>query len=370
MTRERFWGVAALVVAIGIGAMLGRKPVLAAPGSSDVPRPPDRLADTGLYLDVRSELIDPANRPFAPQYPLWSDGLTKKRWVYLPPGGVIDATDDSGWRFPVGYPVLEGVQSERTQRRNAPVMASRERLGVRELPLERRWHRRGAGVRRGCGRRRRGGKRPASQHPVTNRLHRLHGTTRAGPLGFNPLQLSTDRDPNAIHGEPLAPGMITLKDLVEEHRLMPQRHELVSNPPRIQTNNPATRAVLGYLAANCAMCHDGSDGVAVLGPSLKYADLMENADLRRAQSRRTPLDLAGARPVRRLHQTRASRRPGAQRPAPAHAFPLTILPDATTRHRRPRSACCRRDHALDSGALTSTSAQVRRCARAQVRTCT
>ena len=75
MTRKRFWGVAALVGAIGVGAMLGRKPVLAAPGSSDVPRPPDRLADTGLYLDVRSGLIDPANRPFAPQYPLWSDGI-------------------------------------------------------------------------------------------------------------------------------------------------------------------------------------------------------------------------------------------------------------------------------------------------------
>ena len=37
-----------------------------------------------------------------------------------------------------------------------------------------------------------------------------HGTTRPGPLGFNALQLSTDRDPNAIHGEPLAEGMTTL----------------------------------------------------------------------------------------------------------------------------------------------------------------
>jgi hypothetical protein len=279
MTRERFWGVAALVVAIGIGAMLGRKPVLAAPGSSDVPRPPDRLADTGLYLDVRAGLIDPANRLFAPQYPLWSDGLTKKRWVYLPPGGVIDATDDSGWRFPEGTRFwkefsLNGRKVETRLLWRAEggwvfasyrwnddgtdaALASEE--GVADV------------VEVASGRR----------HNIPSRTDctACHGTTRAGPLGFNPLQLSTDRDPNAIHGEPLAPGMITLKDLVEEHRLMPQRHELVSNPPRIQTNDPATRAVLGYLAANCAMCHDGSDGVAVLGPSLKYADLMENADL-------------------------------------------------------------------------------------------
>lgn len=36
-----------------------------------------------------------------------------------------------------------------------------------------------------------------------------HGTKRPDPLGFNALQLSTDRDPNAIHGEPLAPGTTT-----------------------------------------------------------------------------------------------------------------------------------------------------------------
>jgi len=287
MTRTRFWSVAVLVASIGIAAMPGRKPVLAPPGSSDVARPPDRLADTGLYLDVRAGLIDPANRPFAPQYPLWSDGLAKKRWVYLPSDATIDATDDSAWRFPVGTRFwkefsLNGRKVETRLLWRAPggwVFASY------------RWNDEGTDaalvseegvadvVEVATGRR----------HNIPSRTDctAFHGTTRAGPstssgqgpLGFNPLQLSPDRDPNAIHGEPLGPGMITLKELVEEHRLMPQRHDLVSNPPRIRTNDPGTRSVLGYLAANCAMCHDGSDGVSVLGPSLKYADLMENADL-------------------------------------------------------------------------------------------
>ena len=44
---------------------------------------------------------------------------------------------------------------------------------------------------------------------------------RANPLGFTALQLSTDRDPGAIHGEPLRPGMLTTKVLVEEGQALP-----------------------------------------------------------------------------------------------------------------------------------------------------
>src|SRR6185436_19468498 len=78
---------------------------------------PPRLSDTGLYLEGRIGVIDPRNQPFSPQYPLWSDGASKARWIYLPPGATID-TRDSGdpstgsassraqsrgdWQMPVG----------------------------------------------------------------------------------------------------------------------------------------------------------------------------------------------------------------------------------------------------------------------------
>ena len=52
-------------------------------------------------------------------------------------------------------------------------------------------------------------------------------------LGFDALQLSTDRDPNAPHAEPLTASMITLKTLMDENLIAPQRPELVTNPPRI-----------------------------------------------------------------------------------------------------------------------------------------
>ncbi len=42
------------------------------------------------------------NIAFAPQYPLWSDGASKRRWIHLPPGTAIDASRADAWEFPLG----------------------------------------------------------------------------------------------------------------------------------------------------------------------------------------------------------------------------------------------------------------------------
>src|SRR5262245_34515069 len=63
---------------------------------------PVHLADTGLFTPGSLDVVAAANRPFSPQYPLWTDGATKRRWVYLPEGGTIDASDIRRWEFPVG----------------------------------------------------------------------------------------------------------------------------------------------------------------------------------------------------------------------------------------------------------------------------
>ncbi len=45
----------------------------------------------------------PANAAtFTPQYPLWSDGATKRRWISLPDGTAIDGSRPAAWEFPVG----------------------------------------------------------------------------------------------------------------------------------------------------------------------------------------------------------------------------------------------------------------------------
>lgn len=240
---------------------------------------PETLADTGLFEDLQSGVVRAENRAFAPQYSLWSDGLTKKRWVYLPPGATIDATDVDRWVFPVGIRFwkefsLNGrrVETRLLWKRSPTDWAFGSYVwndagtDARLAPAE------GvkAVVELSSGR--------SHSIPSNADCTACHGKNETGPLGFNALQLSTDRDPNAIHGEPFDPATLTLKDLVSEHRLLPQRHDLVANPPRIKTENPSTRAILGYLAANCAMCHNGRDEIAADGPSMTYRELLEDGD--------------------------------------------------------------------------------------------
>ena len=64
--------------------------------------PPALLSDTGLYADVARREVDPQNLAFSPQYPLWTDGAAKRRWIRLPAGAAIDASDPDAWVFPVG----------------------------------------------------------------------------------------------------------------------------------------------------------------------------------------------------------------------------------------------------------------------------
>lgn len=248
----------ALAASTGVVATGG-----AAAAGLDAARAPERLADTGLYAAGRFGTVDERNRPFSPQYPLWSDGATKARWVFLPRGTAIDWTPANEWDFPVGTRfwkefTFKGRKVETrflwkaspsrwvassyvwNEEQTDAVLAPEEGLaGVADIA-------------------------PGRRHDIPSATDCLacHGSRRTGPLGFNALQLSTDRDPNAVHREALAPGMVTLKTLVEQGLLMPAQTDLVADPPRIRTGNPRTRAVLGYLAANCGGCHNRSDEIA------------------------------------------------------------------------------------------------------------
>lgn len=73
------------------------------PGCVDDPdNPPDLLECTGLYADFAQKLVAPGVREFSPAVPLWSDNAEKRRWIWLPPGTVIDNTRSNSWSFPVG----------------------------------------------------------------------------------------------------------------------------------------------------------------------------------------------------------------------------------------------------------------------------
>ena len=66
-----------------------------------VPPLPPTLADTGLF-EPGTLNVESRNQAFTPAYPLWTDGMGKRRWLYLPAGTAIDKSDPDAWQFPVG----------------------------------------------------------------------------------------------------------------------------------------------------------------------------------------------------------------------------------------------------------------------------
>jgi hypothetical protein len=269
--------LAAVLVAGAASQQVSRAAVVAA---LDPEMLPLHLADTGLYAADDRAVFAPGVRQFLPQYPLWSDGLTKRRWVLLPTGSSIDATSELAWDFPVGTKFWKefSLNRRRIETRmswkSSPtewqmasyvwndegtdaVLASRDGVpGVVEIA-------------------------PGRRHSIPSRSDcaACHGSQRMGPLGFNALQLSNDRDPNAIHGEALAPGMLTLADLIKQGMLAPAPAHFIADPPRIRTSDSTTRSVLGYLATNCMICHDGGRDGTPLGPSLAMREMLEDADI-------------------------------------------------------------------------------------------
>lgn len=90
-------GALRAVLGVAIGALLSAAwlvatPAAAAPAASEAL--PLHLRDTGLDA--------PDVIAFEPRHALWSDGAAKRRWIRLPPGGVVDASDPDAWRFPRG----------------------------------------------------------------------------------------------------------------------------------------------------------------------------------------------------------------------------------------------------------------------------
>jgi cytochrome c553 len=242
------------------------------------PVAPRLLSQTGLYSDAAKLKIDERNRTFSPQYPLWSDGATKRRWVRLPVGSKIDVTDLARWELPVGTKFwkefsFNGKKVEtrflwRTSKDNW-VFASYAWNAAQtdaELASE-------SGV-------------PSIAEIVAGKRHSIpsltecracHDSNRTETLGFNALQLSTDRDPNALHAEPLTGEMVTLKTLADEDLVTPRRPEIVQDPPRIVADSAVTRTALGYLSTNCGSCHNREGSIASLGLHLKYV-VTDNPD--------------------------------------------------------------------------------------------
>jgi hypothetical protein len=236
-----------------------------------------RLADTGLYEDFAARRVAADVLPYTPQYPLWSDGATKRRWIRLPPGAVIDAADPDAWVFPVGTKLWKEFSFDRrvetrllerladgTWRFAAYVWTAD---GSDALLAPERGIRAAAQSRAGL------------PHDIPS-VYDCRACHEGGPtpvLGFSALQLSPDRDPLAANVERPGKGDVDLARLVALGVVRGLPAALVERPPRIAAPTPQARAALGYLHANCGICHDARGPLASLGLSLVQPVAREGA---------------------------------------------------------------------------------------------
>lgn len=290
---------------------------------------PATLADTGLYADFAGGVVAADVQPFTPQYPLWSDGATKQRFLRLPPGTTIDARDPDAWVFPIGTQLWKEF---RFGRRIETRYLERGADGA-WLYATYAWNADGSaaplaperGIRGACE------SAPGIAFDIPARLdcRACHEGGRNRVLGFSALQLSPDRDPLAPHAETPAAGALDLDALLRRGLLVNAPPEWRTAPPRIAAATPRERAVRGYLHANCGQCHNSAGPLAALGlvfeqrvapttaaalDPLRATALAQPSRWRPAGARAALRLVAGAPDASTLLQRLATRDPLAQMP--------------------------------------------------------
>ncbi|HEX7718359.1 MAG TPA: hypothetical protein VF389_01015 [Woeseiaceae bacterium] len=250
------------LIAIALASGAFASPESGSPGSPPVPAAsaplPERLGDTGLFapgtLTARSSVL-----AYAPRYPLWSDGATKRRWLSLPPGTSIDASSPDAWNFPVGTRLwkefgfdapVETRMIERTadgEWRFAVYVweASGEDAvlapapGIPRLPVA---------------------AAPGGRYDIPSQddCRSCHEGAAVPVLGVSAVQLAHDCDAGTVHTGWLCESEIDLRSLVQRGLVSDLPDSVLKNSPEIAAPSATARSALGYLHANCGHCHNDS----------------------------------------------------------------------------------------------------------------
>lgn len=193
-----------------------------------------------LYSNILTKTVAAGNEPYKPSREFWSDGAVKSRWVSLPAGAKIDATDPDEWIYPVGTKlfkefVIEGKRIETrlywkdasawkhaSYRWNAAETEATKSDSNELVPVA--------------------GKRDY-EIPNSGQCDECHNGHKEPVLGFEAIGL----------GLPGAEG-VTLAQLATSSRIDPVPATTSLAIPEDATGSKAVDA-LGWLHANCGACH-------------------------------------------------------------------------------------------------------------------
>ncbi|PIP93843.1 MAG: hypothetical protein COW00_04605 [Bdellovibrio sp. CG12_big_fil_rev_8_21_14_0_65_39_13] len=219
----------------------------------------DRLSDTGLYSDIQTYTVASENRHYSPQYPLWTDGAVKNRWISLPPGTKIDTSNMDRWVFPNGTKLWKEFAFAQA---DGSVFKVETRL-IEKNPQGQwqyysfHWNQdqtdadlvpdSGLGDVYQIN--------PTTTYDIPSKRQCIgcHGFDNRPVQSFQALQLSPIRDPQAPHQDILKKDMITLADMVQE-KMMTHNPSVWPEMPD-DAANPLQKTVFGYMVGNCSSCH-------------------------------------------------------------------------------------------------------------------
>jgi hypothetical protein len=201
----------------------------------------------GLYGDEDCQKLAPGVRAYEPAYSFWADGAYKERFVYLPPGAVIDATDPDAWTYPVGTRLYKTFSIDGVRLETRVIEKIQEGHGAQSWKFQvYAWlsNQRGVQLDDGTGQ----SDVLGTTHDIPSSANCLSCHSAAGQdavNAFSAIQLN-------YRGAPL--GLSTL--LREGSVRSPLGEQLVQGA-RIPGDATEQRA-LGVLHANCGNCHGGA----------------------------------------------------------------------------------------------------------------
>ncbi|MEM9691635.1 MAG: hypothetical protein AAGA56_03760 [Myxococcota bacterium] len=220
---------------------------------------PATLDATGLFSEGTTYAVEADIQRYVPRYPLWTDGATKSRWIYLPRCETIDTSDMDLWSLPVGTRAWKefSVDGRRMETR----IVARFGEGANDFIYGTyQWNEdeTGAilvsaepdeGVENANG----------TDHDIPSRAQcrQCHDPPPTRYLGFGAMQLSDRRGP------------LSVWDLAEAGRLTHAPPAGI-DPPGRDPDDDVTRDALGHLHGNCGSCH-GVPGVPIPALDLRLS---------------------------------------------------------------------------------------------------